>query len=693
MTTRSLSKRKVNVTAAKMQKMLSTRSTVPSTANLFARRGSVLALTLLSSWQALAADAAYKAPVAPAQNASPPRVSLDAGYAGNAAVVRLVVEVDADGLPADGQTASKITVRVFGKDGLPIKADVMLTVEVSAGRIQLPGARTDELGPGKLDADRIVRGTQVKVSNGVTSFNLLAPNDPQDVTLRVTAGAATAEGVINFVPDLREMIAAGLIEGVIRLNKKSASAIVPVRIDDGFEQEIRRFERQFNDGKGSVAARAAMFIKGKISGDALLTLAYDSDKETRARLLRDIKPDEFYPVYGDSSVKTFDAKSAAKLYVRVDKSKNYVMFGDYATGDGFSQQTQGGSVANSALRSLGAYNRTLTGLRAHYETGGVLLDAFAARDSLKQVTEELRANGTSGPFAVRNSSALENSEKIEIITRYKDTPGRIKAIAALARFDDYTFEPFSGRVLLNRPLPSVDEQGDPNSLRITYEVDQGGEQYWVAGISGQYNVGNGITIGGALVEDKNPLSPYRLASLNAGAKFSSGTTVTAEIAQARSSLYESGGATFTNPTFSAGEKRLDQSGNAVRLGLQHKTERVDVDAYIVRTDREFYNPAAPMQQGRSEAAVKAKVAVTDSVNVFGEIIRSEDALTGGERKGGVIGAELKLSQSLTVSAGVRKIAENALWTGGSNLIGQNATPGSSASPVGGFFGGIDPVSS
>ena len=34
--------------------------------------------------------------------------------------------------------------------------------------------------------------------------------------------------------------------------------------------------------------------------------------------------------------------------------------------------------------------------------------------------EEYRANGTSGPFTIHNSSALENSEKVEIIVRDKN---------------------------------------------------------------------------------------------------------------------------------------------------------------------------------------------------------------------------------------------------------------------------------
>jgi hypothetical protein len=650
--------------------------------------------------------AAFATPYAAAQNGDaryqnimppmtatpePSRVFNEGAYAANLAVWRIVMEVARDSIPADGQSATQVTVRVFDRAGQPVSGEALVTVEASAGRIQVPGARTDELGSRPLDADRVVRGTQIKTKDGTATFNLLSPIEPQDVRLRATAGAATVEGTVSFVPELREWLAVGLIEGTIRLSSKDPQLIQPVRVDDGFEQEIRKFERQFNDGKGAVAARTAFFLKGKIKGDALLTAAYDSDKETRARLLRDIRPEEFYPVYGDSSLKSFDAKSSAKLYVRVDKDKSYALFGDFATGDGFSQIYQGGSVSPGHLRALGAYNRTLTGARGHWEKGNLVANVFASRDSLRQVTEEFRANGTSGPFAVRNNSALENSEKVEIVTRLKDQPGIIKSVQALSRIDDYSFEPFSGRILLNRPLPSVDVDGDPVSLRITYEVDQGGENFWVAGVDGQFNVNDMFTVGGAYVQDSNDLSPYKLSSVNAGIRLGKATYLTAELARADSALYGAGGFTYASPTFIAGETRQDQSGNAARIDFKHSGTRLGVNAYVLRTDKEFYNPSAPLHQGRGEAALKLTGKVTETVRLFGEGIKSDDRQSGGLRKGGSVGAELKLSDAVTLSAGLRKIEENKAYNSGLNgLVVPNVTPGSSTSPTGGFFGGIDP---
>ena len=68
-----------------------------------------------------------------------------------------------------------------------------------------------------------------------------------------------------------------------------------------------------------------MFLKGKVRGDYLLTLGYDSDKDTQTRLFRDIQPDQFYPVYGDSAVRGFDAQSTSRLYVRIDKGRSWLL--------------------------------------------------------------------------------------------------------------------------------------------------------------------------------------------------------------------------------------------------------------------------------------------------------------------------------------------------------------------------------
>ena len=574
-------------------------------------------------------------------------------YAPNAAVGRLVVEVDRDAVPADGQSPVKVKVRVYGRDDRPLAGTALVTVEHSGGRLLLPGARTDEFGPRRQDADRTVPGVQLRVEGGTAEFTLLAPAEAQDVRLRLTAGAEQAAGVVSFVPELRPMVAAGLVEGIV--NFRNRTVIDPARRGDAFEREIEHWARQFRDGKASVGARAAFFLKGVIKGDLLLTAGYDSDKETRARLLRDIVPDRFYPVYGDASLRTFDARSGSRLYVRVDRGRSYLLWGDFVTGDGFSQPIGQGSVASLRQRSLGNYNRTATGVRVHEERDGLVANAFAFHDSLKQVVEEFASQG-SGPYALRNNGVYEGSEKVEVVVRDRTQPSRIVAVRPLVRLVDYTFEPFSGRILLATFLPSVDDNLNPVSLRVTYEVDQGGERFWVYGGDAQVRLGERLSVGGSAAFDRNDLAPYRLLSANATLRLGAGTTVVAEVAQTQ-------GEVNTNPVNRSVTPALagrvgDISGHAWRVELAHQGERTEARAFVGRSDPEFYNPAAPLNGGRGELQARGSYRLTDTVSVYGEAMASEDRNPGGgERKLLGTGLRWQAGERLRIDAGVRAARE------------------------------------
>lgn len=614
-----------------------------------------------------------------------------------AAVARLVVEVERDAIPADGQTPVQVVVRLFDREGKPVTSAVLATIEHSGGRVLLPGAATDEAGPRGRDADRTVPGTQLRVEGGVARFALLAPYEAQDVRLRVTAGAESAEGVIAYVPEKRQLIAAGLVEGIVRLRRDARGASVVRR--DGFEQEIQRWEREFNDGKANVAARTAFFVKGMVRGDVLLTAAYDSDKDTRQRLLRDVRPDEFYPVYGDSSLKGFDARSGDRLYVRVDRDKHYLLYGDFQTGDGLAPRIGLGTNTPLAQRSLGAYQRTATGVRAHAEDGTYVGNVFAFRDTLRQAVDEFRSQG-SGPYALSNGAVYEGSEKVEIIVRDRTQPSRILNVTPLVRLVDYTFEPFSGRILLSTFLPSVDPDLNPVSLRVTYEVDQGGDAFWVAGADGQLRLNDQLEVGGSIVVDDNPLAAYRLGSANATWRFANGGALVAEVARSRTEVNTNP----TNPSTLPGLANLtrDVIGNAWRLEYALRNETTDARAFAGRSDPTFHNPSAPLNGGRGELQARVKHKLGERLAVYAEAVRSEDRNDGGGvRRAGQVGGEVKLSDTLTLDIGLRSIREKAGTLGGTvtgvpfgsfnGLTGSLAT-GSAGGALGQNSLLLDPVS-
>ncbi|MFN9504534.1 MAG: hypothetical protein ACK57J_08285 [Rubrivivax sp.] len=611
-------------------------------------------------------------------------------------VDRIIVELDRNHVPADGQSAIKVTMRVLGKDGKPLNDTVFATIEHSGGRVLLPKARTDEFGPRAQDADRVNPGVQLAVRNGVAEFHLLAPPDAQDVRLRITADGQQASGAVSFVPDLRPMIAAGLLEGVVSFRNKVS--LTPTRRGDGFEQEIENWSREFNDGKANAAARAAFYLKGTSSGEMLLTAAYDSDKVTHARLLRDVRADELYPVYGDASLKSFDARSGSRLYVRIDKHKSYVMFGDFVTGDGFSQPAGQGAVASLKQRSLGQYNRTATGIRGHHETDSLVVNAFAFNDTLRSTVEEFSSQG-SGPYALRHNAVLEGSEKIEVVVRDRTQPSRIVSVRPLTRLIDYSFEPFSGRILLSTFLPSVDENLNPVTLRVTYEVDQGGEAHWVAGADAQIKLNKSLEIGGSVVSDRNRLAPYDLVSGNLTLKFDERSAMVVELAQSTSTVNTNPANLNTSRGLSGRSGEVE--GRAARLEFVHQGDNTEARVFLGRSSPLFNNPSAPLAGGRDEFYGRSAVKVAEGWKVYGEASHSEDRNTGGgERQTAALGLQWMPDNRLLLDLSVRRARETVgthstavvispfSLTGG--LTGSMAT-GSGGGAVGFGVQAVDPV--
>jgi hypothetical protein len=647
----------------------------------------------------------YTPVLAPPQTDIRPVSIVDGAYAANSLISRINITVRNAGVPADGVSVLDLEVEVFDKNDQLLKDTVLLTLESSGGRLVLQGTANDEFGVGRNDADRLVPGTQIRVTNGKAYFGLIAPGRAQDVTVRLTGGAAQLTGVIPFNPDLKQMIAAGFLEGAIRLDKKNyASTISPARLNDGFEQEISRFSRVstissangLNETTKNVAGRAALFLKGKISGNSLLTMTVDSDKAQAARLLSNIKPDEYYAAYGDASVRGSEGKSSDRLYIRIDNQRSFILYGDFNTADGFSQVSSGGIVAGSNLRQLATYNRSLTGIRAHGESKTGFLNAYAAYDTLKSVTEELGANGTSGPFAINNNTALENSEKIELIVRDKNNLSRVLSVVPMSRLIDYTFEPFSARILFNRAIPSFDISGNPMSVRISYEVDQGGEKFIVAGLDGQINIGESAVIGGAIIQDKNPNAPAQMIGLNGAIQLNKNTTLIAEIAQSKSTPDAIAlRATIALPSKIPSSSVAERSGTALRMAMNHDSENLQAKIFYNRSEAGFSNQSNgassvvdSLGSGNQQIGSNVSLKATETLTLKAEAQWSKTLDSDASNRNVSIGADFALSSDITLRAAIRNRDEKGLLSSTNFGINCNPSAGSAYSSAngGGFTG-------
>lgn len=564
-------------------------------------------------------------------------------------VDKIKLETSADNLPADGVGSTEIRLQLLDGKGQSVKGEQFVTLEVNGGaRILLPGRLTSESGADRGDIDRITPGVQAKVLDGALSFKLLAPYQPDAVTVRVSIQGVSEKLIVRYVPDLRDLIAVGLVEGRLRSDKFNPNAIVPVRENDGFEEELKGFSKDFNGGKSNFGARAAVYLKGKVKGEYLLTLAYDSDKDTRNELFESIDPNAFYPVYGDSSIKSKDAQSTGKLYVRLDKNRNYLLWGDYTTQD------------SNPARRLSQYNRTLPGLRGHYEEGNAVVNAFVAQESFKQVVDEFPARGVSGPYSVSNPNGIKGTERVEIVVRKRDQTSIILKATPLNRESDYEFEPFNGQILFRSPVPSVDDQLNPVSIRVSYEVEQGGKRYFVYGADAQYKLSDRLTLGAAVARDENPLTGQTIVGVNLVLKLSKNTELVAEVARSKSVVNTDPNGFNTNNSANFIGKIGEVDGNAVRLEIRHADDQLRANAYVQQADNDFNNAASGVTGGRQEIGAAASYKATDKVTVTVEGKRAEDKIVGSQDTSASVAVDLKLSDRLTIGGGVRRVDQNAI---------------------------------
>ena len=594
-------------------------------------------------------------------------------------VSKIGLKVDGENLPADGVSATDVQLRLFDKDGQRVTADVDVTIEVDGGaRVLMPGRLTSESGADRGDVDRITPGVQQTVKNGALQFKLIAPYKPDPVTLKVSVRGVAEKVVVRYVPELRDFIAVGLVEGRLRSDQFDPSKITPVRENDGFDNELKGFTKDFGGGKTKLGARAAVYLKGKVKGEYLLTLRFDSDKDTRRKLFESVDPNAFYPVYGDASIRGVDAQSAGKLYVRLDKKRSYFLLGDYTTAD------------NNPARTLSQYSRSLNGIRGRYEEGNVVANGFVSQQNFRQVTNEFPARGVSGPYSVSDSNGVSGSEKIEILTRDRFRPVNIIKVTPVARNLDYEFEPFSGQILFRAPIPSFDDQLNPISIRIVYEVEQGGKKYPVYGGDARLKLTESLTIGVAAAKDENPAAPYEVSGVNLSLKLSKNTEIIAEVARTTSAVNTAASGFNNNVSTNFNGKSGEQKGEAARIEIRHADADLRLRAYGLNSSVDFNNPSSGVTGGKTELGASGAYKLTPKISVTGEVLSSKDAIGGSLNEQGALGVDLKATDRLTVGAGVRRVTQNAISltqttaTNCANLASPTTVPGAIAGYNPGF---------
>jgi outer membrane protein OmpA-like peptidoglycan-associated protein len=594
---------------------------------------------------------------------------------------KILLSVSAAQAPADGASQLKLKIEIFDALGKPFLKPTKLLLETSLGSFK--AADSAFLSADSFGVRKKVEPTSMELatSNGFAELVLQASTIPGDALLRVSSGAIAVQGEIVFLPDLRDMLVVGVVEGAINLSKTKGPNAADIK-EIGFSDNLRNWEKTTttigSDGieYKTVAGRVALFAKGAIKGEYLLTAAVDTDKITSQKLFRDIDPNTFYPIYGDSSVKRFDAQSASRIYVRIDKNKSYILYGDFNSG------------STDQANKLASMSRALTGGQFNYENNSVKVNGFAAQTANKGYVDEQPARGISGPYALARPNAIANTETIELLVRDRNQPAIVLSRKTLARFADYDFEPFSGRVLFRQPVPSVDENNNPVSIRISYEVEEfTGDKHWVSGISAKVNITENVAIGASYAKDKDEQSPYEIAGANVEVKLGDRTYFVAEAASSKgTNAYNQNFSviTDTNPL-------VAKKGNAARVELRHDGEQFKARAYASRSEADFQNASAGVVAGRQEAGLNASYQLNPSVELSANLLQTKDqsgGLTdGASRDAAGVTASVKLNEIFKVEVGVNSVKEHLInGSGGALNSVSTQTTSNSSLPGWGFNG-------
>lgn len=560
---------------------------------------------------------------------------------------KISVESPNQDVAANGNDIYQAVVKVIDQFGTPVSSRTPVTLNSTIGTIHIKDVNPDQAG------------IQTFIEGGSLLVPIQSPSQPGEGVLEVESGSYHASQRVRFLPDLRPLLVAGMVEGRVNFKTFDPKNLSQVDSRDGFEEELYEIADADNH-KRSAHGRVALFLKGKVKGEYLLTLSYDSDKSKGQRLFRDIRPDEYYPVYGDAAAKGFDAQSTSKLYVRVDKGRSYALYGDYAT-----------RIEQDEGISLGQYNRSLTGLSVNVENDNNKITAFAANTNATQVTNEQRGLGITGPYSlgtVDTNSILRNSEKVEVIIRDRNNPGLIISRTLLARFSDYEVDTNSNTIFLKTPIPSVDRDLNPVYLRVTTETERGGEKYTVAGIAGSHKINDNVKVGGTYINSNDPLNNTALASANVVVKLSPTSKFVAEAAHSDRTINPDDNVAQINATANPSG---DTAGAAYRLELEHSINNTQLRAYHQQADKGFYNTDAAITAGRKESGLKLQSRVDKLGLIKAEAIRTEDSNNGGVRDGVSASIERALNRIMALELGMRYYRETAQPA---SLTSASATP-------------------
>ncbi|HJS21082.1 MAG TPA: hypothetical protein VJ764_00370, partial [Steroidobacteraceae bacterium] len=414
-------------------------------------------------------------------------------------------------------------------------------------------------------------------------------------------------------PEAREWVMVGIAEGTAayRTIRKNLEAASEAGLEEGLTED----------------GRVAFFAKGRIRGDFLLTIAYDSARERGtdpARLQDVIEPDRYYTLYGDNTEQRNEAASTRKLYLKLEREQFYALFGDFETG--------------LTVTELSRYSRTINGLRTEYAGERLSVNAFAAHSEQRFMKDELRGDGTSGLYRLSRRPLIIGSEKLRIEARDRFHSERIVSTRELARFLDYSIDYHKGEIFFKQPVPSRDVDFNPVYIVVDYETSATSTDKATAGGRVASRLGDAAELGLSVIHQGAQTGDHDLAGADLRVRLGEGTELRAEFARSHADVDPS-----------------PANANAWLAELTHATHRLDGKVYLRKQEEAFgVGQQVASESGSRKFGAEGRLALTDRIALQGEAYRQEYLTEGSQREAAA--AEVRYQdETRGVTAGLRHV--------------------------------------
>jgi uncharacterized repeat protein (TIGR01451 family) len=515
-------------------------------------------------------------------------------------------------LVADGRTSAVIAVRMLDKEGHPVRRGAGGVFEIAAPYRSQDQADAIQREPltGNLGGK-----AQYKVGDdGVALIALQPTTQAGEVVLNFEFGngARTQEVRAWLKPELRDWVLVGFAEGTAAFKTLSGN--------------MESLGAAGADDKLVDQDRIAFYGKGQINGEYLMTLAYDTAKAgNRAggpALAQAIDPNKVYTLYADATQPQFDAASTSKLYLKIEKSQFYALFGDYNT--------------DLSMTELGRYSRTLNGLKSEYKGERLSYNAFASLTSQGFLKDEIQGDGTSGLYRLTHRDLLVNSDKVRLEVRDRFHPEVVISTQALTRYLDYQIDFASGTLSFTQPVNTRDANFNPVFIVAEYESASQADAQLTYGGRVAVKLGDKAVAGLTHIREGVVGREATLTALDTTIQLGEKTKLHAELAQSQR-VGQAG----------------PESGSASVVELTHNDGNLAARAYARQQDSGFglgQQPAAAA--GIRKVGGDMQVKISDNLQAKAEVFTQENQLS--QTRSDVAQAQgVWQDKALTATAGLR----------------------------------------